>query len=555
MKKFTLYLSAAMLLGSQAFVANAQEAYDLPYTNNIASQPEFDDLKVLDENSDGTTWRYIEEMGVKAAEYYYNSFYAANDYLVTPYFKVEAGEEYELMFDYYHSNYVNCFEKLAVKFGYEQTKDGLKERIHNMPNLDPNWGDLWRTQSVRFTASETGNGCIGFYIYSDADQGLLRLRNIILRHVSDKDLRVINLFGSDVAYVDETIAHRIEVANTGKSTVSGGTVKLKAYADDTLLGESQIGEIAANESKYIDVQWVPEAEELIEIYATVELEGDTYDGDNTSKNILEINAYQADEDRLYSVGYPNEDGYRPLFAYYPYSHIETIYYAKDFTMHDFEITGMQYVHITPEGTHPMASQVPVSIYMMNTDINEMTGFLPEEDYTLVYDGPIDMSGMESVNTMSVKFDTPLEYTGGNVAVKVVCDKNYEIPLTEWYIVNETDMNLPIRSYCATCDSKDMLDNGIVKPYANTHIPFVRFFYTGGTGVETIGNASQLSIDRYADNLFFNMTCDDVYVYSVAGELVLKASDVDMLSISSLDAGLYIVKGMVNGESVTIKLVK
>lgn len=678
MKKFTLYLLTAMTLGSQAFIANAQEAHDLPYINHITSQEEFDEFLIDDRSFDGNTWQFTDELEEgTAAQYRYSIMTPANDYLITPYFKVEAGEEYELMFDYYHSNYMNCYENLEVRFGYDRSVEGLTQQILDMPNLDPNFGALWRPKSVRFKATETGNGCIGFRVYSEPDQNVLRLRNIVVRHVSDNDLRVISFFGSDVAYVNEPIMHRVEVINTGKSTVTGAKVQIKSDLDDSVLGETVIESIAADETQLITVEWTPSAKKAMDIYAYIDLGADTYKDDNTSVRVLDVDVRNVDGDRLYSIGYPDEDGYRPIFTYYNYSIMETIYYAKDFIFESMDITGMQYVHIPAEEIDPRMASVPVKVYMMNTDLDEMPGilsvcdvalsldtdmtgaekagyatliingmdtdlvsscveyvkdgsslilkgvtvgdgykgnitqdleftmlangtirckgefsgnsqetsyikvyltgtilnpvtdgnytgqaqmdtkhYLPEEDYTLVFNGNIDASGRLPLNLVNFNFSTPFQYTGGNVAVKVISDRNYYLPLVEWLIVNETDLNLPIRSFFNGTDDKSLVTGGKMAPAPNTHIPFLRFFYKNGdTSVMTVGNNASLTVNKYADNLLFNMTCDDVYVYSIAGNLLLKASNTDMLSLASLQAGVYIVRGVANGEAVTLKIVK
>lgn len=524
-----------------------------PYINKMATQEDFNEMSIIDDNRDGNSWYYTQNdytgLSGPGAYYYYND-YAPNDFLVTPPLYMQEGEEYEVIFEYFTSNWSGCIEKLRVMAGFEATKEGLSECILDLPQMIPGEGVTWRRKSAVYKATETGGGHIAFNIYSDADMGFLLIRNVVVRHISPSDLRAEEVLGSNIAYVDNEISHRIKVHNTGNTTVNGAMAQLVSE-DGNLLAQGPVGKIEAGEVKYVDVLWTPSSTGDVTFHGEIQLGSDTYTDDNVTPNSIEVSMREVDGDKLYTIGVFEDTGWRPIFLGHNYSEMQTIYYAHDITMTDFDFTGMQYLYTAVSDTYGMDA-VPLTIYMMHTDLDSMDSLLPEEDFTMVFDGEVDITGQGAVNALNVVFDTPFKYEGGNIVMKVVSYKTYQLTNVNWYIENEDFEGLPCHSWIAVGETKNA---ALADAYDNYYIPYVRFAYSGGTGVEDFGVASQLLVSRQGDSLYFSLPCDEVYVYSVAGEMVAKVANADMLSLDQLNAGIYVVKAVSGNNVTTIKVVK
>ncbi len=81
----------------------------LPYSNALNTADLFNQFTVIDANSDNKTWAFSTY-----ACYSYNSAAAADDWLISPGIKLEAGKNYNLSFNAY-AGIVSYPEKLEVK--------------------------------------------------------------------------------------------------------------------------------------------------------------------------------------------------------------------------------------------------------------------------------------------------------------------------------------------------------------------------------------------------------------------------------------------------------
>lgn len=519
----------------------------IPYTNDFSSLEVFGQLTVIDANGDNNTWSYLD--WISAAEYYYNEN-AADDYLVTPPFDVVAGNEYEVKFDYQTSNWTGCIEKLCVLVGNKPKTDAFTKTIHDLPELLPANGGIWIPQTVTFTADETGTIHVAFKVYSDADMGSLDIRNIVVRHVSATDLAANEVFGSDLAYVNNPIKHSVVVTNTGNATVTNGIVKL---VDDynTVLGQANIGEIAAQETLTINVEWVPVSEGDINIYGVVELEGDTYTGDNKTATPAQVTVYSADSDKWFSIGVSDNVGYRPIYLSYNYSEMQTLYYGKDITVDGKYFTGLQYRYNKPFDMIGL-EEIPITIYIMNTEDNKLDSLYTIGEEYLVYDGIVDLVQDNDVNYMTIKFDRAFEYTGNNIIIKMVSNKEYAIPDVEWHIIDESFLNLDCRSYCAFGENAELAHEAA---YDNYYIPYVRLSYDTDNAINGVNAQSELTATKCGNAVYFNMTCNTVDVYSVTGERLFSTLDTDKVDLSQFNNGVFIIKAVSGNNTTVLKVVK
>lgn len=518
----------------------------VPYVNAISTEEEFNELTILDNNNDNNTWYFTGS----SAHYQYNP-YAPDDYIITPSLSVIEGNVYEVQFDHMNSNYARCVEKLKVLVGNAASPDALTEEILDLPELLSTNGNTWHHASARFTAKETGGMYVAFKIYSDADMGTLDIKNIVVRHVSQTDLRAESIYGSDIAYVGTPLNYGVDVSNTGMGTVKGAVVKLMNSAG-TVIGQTTIDAIYAGETRPVYLTWTPTTAGKESLSAVIEYSDDTFVDDNKTTTPVAVEVVAASNENWFSIGVPNNQGYRPIYLEPEYSQMQTLYYAKDFTMGETTLYGMQYAY-KPLTANDL-NNVPLTIHMMNTDLESLDGLQEFDEEHLVFDGTINIpNGSKAVNYLTIKFDKPFEYAGSNVLVKVVSNRQTSLTNVEWLIINEDYLiDLPCHSYSAFHSNEEL---ALSSAFENDYIPYIRFAYDATSAVNSVDYQSELTATKCGDMVLFNMMCDVVEVYSVAGQLLYTTTDVDNISVAQLNSGIYILRATSDSNTTVVKFVK
>lgn len=133
-----------------------------PFVQSSFSNEILKDYTIIDANKDGNTWTLNEgEVRVK-----YNSSKAMDDWLITPAFKLEAGNTYkfEVLTHAHTSSYP---EKLEVKLGTAPTVEDMTSELI-APTTITTSGN--KSLTALIIPTKTGKYYIGFHGISDADQ-------------------------------------------------------------------------------------------------------------------------------------------------------------------------------------------------------------------------------------------------------------------------------------------------------------------------------------------------------------------------------------------------
>lgn len=85
-----------------------------------------------------------------------------------------------------------------------------------------------------------------------------------------------------------------------------------------------------------------------------------------------------------------------------------------------------------EGPSVDVKGVNVKVYMANTDLEENTKWIPETDYTLVYEGPLNVPAKKS-DELTIALKKPFHYQAGkNLAVLTVSESLENYYNLFWY---------------------------------------------------------------------------------------------------------------------------
>ena len=191
--------SASMFVGSTAA---------FPYTCSFNTQAEFMSWYVIDNNGDGSTWKYKKSVNKGFAMYGYNNNNAGDDYLVSPDLFLKKGNTYQISFNYKGAN-ATYLEKLELVMGKEKTAESLSTVLGHYEFQS---GDLTSSGIITLPeVEESGIYHVAFHAISDKGK-----YNI---YVSDVEITEIAGTGSGD---DEPLTKPFNL----KAYVSGANVQL-----------------------------------------------------------------------------------------------------------------------------------------------------------------------------------------------------------------------------------------------------------------------------------------------------------------------------------------
>lgn len=164
--RFYTYLVIAVHQGMQSATANTEtikvgEYIEPPYFENFSDFNTIYLYTVLDSNDDGCSWGIGNQSEVG---YIFSETNRADDWLITPKLKLQAGKKYKLSFKASCDN-ENFPERMEVKMGKAATAQGMTDELFAPFMLtSPNY----KTFDTEFTVDSDDFYYIGFHAISDA---------------------------------------------------------------------------------------------------------------------------------------------------------------------------------------------------------------------------------------------------------------------------------------------------------------------------------------------------------------------------------------------------
>lgn len=522
---------------------------ELPYENDMEDPERAVEMSVIDANNDDNTWYYTE--GLMAYTYIAHFANDANDYLATPPLKVDAGKNYEVVFEYYTSNYTTAVEDFEVVIGDNIQADRFTTSIAKFENLTADEGAIWHKRKARFTA-EGDAVSVAFRIYSAVGQGFVSIRNIFVREVGDSEASVESISGEVDGYVNTPATFTVVVNNEGNLPATDVVVKLQ-NAMGKVMAETEVKEIAVGESVDVDIAWIPSFEGDYEVYAAVSVEGDSYKEDNVTADFIRFTVFPEVGDRYITIGKITGDlDDRVIITRRKNSWSEFIYYSDEFNMSEnIFITGLRFTYNASEESERL-TDISLLIALANSDKTEyeeafMGGsFMDENEFTVVFDGIVNMAGLDpEYNVFEVKFDKVFEYdVTRNLVVKLYKESSLVMKNPLWHV----DYSTSHPSRGSHWNSDKLYD---ADPYntAAQYVPYTKFSYKDPSDVEEINiNESDIKIYQLENVVTLSKVCETIDVYNLAGAKVASVEDADYISTADLIEGIYVVKAT-DGTSV------
>lgn len=179
----------------------------------------------IDENGDGRTWQTRKFGGnttnPQCIRYSSNNIVAANDWFFSSEVQLDAGTQYTITFKYKVSQ--AAVHKMDIWIGNSPMPGGMTNKIFSNTSLNQT---IMTEISTNFSTSASGMYYFGFHCYSDANNGLLNVDEIIISQpFSDLQLSfvltkfLLNRGATPVYNLSDTLEGQILLNNIGTNVL------------------------------------------------------------------------------------------------------------------------------------------------------------------------------------------------------------------------------------------------------------------------------------------------------------------------------------------------
>ena len=252
-----------------------------PYTNNFGSNALWNWWEVIDANDDGSTWTFNSS---GYAQYTYNSYNDANDWLVTAPVHLEAGKVYTFS--------INAWLR-STTYGYESMEVRMAKDVHTSDALSvgkvviPYTNVTSTSNSNSFSnnkirVNETGYYYFGIHAVTDANMYYLYVDNLSIGIGADPahDLKAYVSEPTQI-YAGQTATVNAKVTNVGDFVETGYTVKF--YANGTEFSSQTVNEsLLLGASKMVTAEYTSADAGTVNFTATVTCASTDADASNNS---------------------------------------------------------------------------------------------------------------------------------------------------------------------------------------------------------------------------------------------------------------------------------
>jgi hypothetical protein len=294
---------------------------------------------------------------------------------------------------------------------------GSVSSIYNPDTFTPmasvTLNNVMNLYEIPFTG-HTGTGSyIAFKNGNTLSTEAIYLDDVTFLKIFNQDLCACSVHGNNFQFAGTTSGFTVSVLNNGLQTVSDYDVNLRSD-EGTLLGSVHVtAHLAPGATTQHIINWTPSVPGNYHIYGQVVLAGDQVSSNDHSPERI-ISVLEADNAVL-SIGdnaSTTTVNTYPFDFYYCNSLAESIYYWDEMHLISGQITALTYRN----NFFSNLTGMPVKIWMGTTSATSLSaGWIPSTSLTLVFDGVIDFPS--GVNEIAIRFQTPFNYTGGNLVIR------------------------------------------------------------------------------------------------------------------------------------------
>lgn len=380
-----------------------------PYTCEFSTD-DFGQWTPYDGNSDGNSWTQMYINWAKAdAAFISAAQYALDDWLISNLFELEPESSYKVRLN----TMANGTHPL--KF-YLLSESDTSAPLQEIGSIEIYRSSSFADNEFTFTTGSNIGDC-NIAIRDIATQGssLLYLNRISIEKLVARNLSASAVTGNAKPIEGNTYKYTVTVNNKGSETVDSYTVELIDNEGTTLASTVVSEPLASGESANISIACsFPYGAAVSAIRGRVKADNDMIEADNTS-TALAITMLPLGSSEEVNIGQRESTSTdHPLNLYYKYGASQNIYSAEEIGIPRGRISNI----LTSYSCYSDLTNAAVKIYLSNTDrVSNADGWIPLDEYALVFDGHIDISSSKTV--LDFELQNAFDYEGGNIAMLVV----------------------------------------------------------------------------------------------------------------------------------------
>lgn len=380
-----------------------------PYTCEFSTD-DFGQWTPYDGNSDGNSWTQMYIYWAKAdAAFISAAQYALDDWLISNLFELEPESSYKVRLN----TMANGTHPL--KF-YLLSESDTSAPLQEIGSIEIYRSSSFADNEFTFTTGSNIGDC-NIAIRDIAPQGssLFYLNRISIEKLVARNLSASAVTGNAKPIEGNTYKYTVTVNNKGSETVDSYTVELIDNEGTTLASTVVSEPLASGESANISIACsFPYGAAVSAICGRVKADNDMIEADNTSP-ALAMTILPLGSSEEVNIGQRESTSTdHPLNLYYKYGASQNIYSAEEIGIPRGRISNI----LTSYSCYSDLTNAAVKIYLSNTDrVSNADGWIPLDEYALVFDGHIDISSSKTV--LDFELQNAFDYEGGNIAMLVV----------------------------------------------------------------------------------------------------------------------------------------
>ncbi len=219
---------------SEVVTAYLVQVMSIPYVADFSEREAFDQFMCIDANEDFFTWMWNENEDVHHAFYSYHSEHAADDYLISPPLRMEAGKNYDIVVNAGSLGYPERFEVLV---GKSPTVEGLTTKVIEDAVVTD---EDDKPFDGMYTAEEDGIYYVAIHCISDPDLYELWINKLTVEPGPDNAAPAapaIEVAADATGGLSAVITVTAPTTSMGGDALTGDLSKIELYRDGQLIAE------------------------------------------------------------------------------------------------------------------------------------------------------------------------------------------------------------------------------------------------------------------------------------------------------------------------------
>lgn len=312
---------------------------------------------------------------------------------------------------------------------------------------------------------------IGIKVFAaNGGMGTFTLDNMSVGTRPASEIAAASMRGVEMPTVGVPSRYVVSVQNVGTAPIQKYTVRLMQK------GGAELASVAGtplepNEYRNIELEYTPTTAGIAYYYGDVVMDGDV-DADNnaTPQKMIDV---QDEGMYVCEVGDGETMTFSPINLFSQSSVQEALYYAHELGVNAGKINAIRYTASVEDAY----DDADVMIFIVETDRNDFADgqWIEAADMALVYSGPLKFDFGDEHEYMTIPFDIPFEYNGGNIAVLVHMAGNDVLARQNFFYCTQLNGSKRDLQYVLNYDNIDV-DN-LAQGYSSGYIPNLDFYMT------------------------------------------------------------------------------